>query len=104
MPYSLLLFLNQNGVFYPGWFEGDWQKENLRMSQFYHSADYVLWQSNFCRKASEKFLGKRNGRGEVLYNSVDTTFFTPIKNYSESNFTFLITGNSDSFFAALSLF
>ena len=87
------IVLNQNGVFYPQWFEGDWQKENSKMSQIYQSADYVLWQSYFCKKASENFLGKRIGKGEILYNSVDTSFFIPkIKSYSQ-NFTFLITGN-----------
>ena len=61
---GLPIVLNQNGIFYPEWFEGDWEKENFRMSKIYHSADYVLWQSKFCKKASEKFLGKRIGEGE----------------------------------------
>ena len=87
------ILLNQNGVFYPQWFKGDWQRENSRMSKIYHSADYVLWQSNFCKKASEKFLGKRTGRGEILYNAVDTSVFTPNNNYSNEKFTFLVTGN-----------
>ena len=87
------ILLNQNGVFYPEWFKGNWQKENSRMSKIYHSADYVLWQSKFCKKASEKFLGKRIGRGEILYNAVDTSIFTPNKNFSTDKFTFLVTGN-----------
>ena len=87
--------LNQNGVFYPAWFEGNWQKENNKMSEIYHAADYVLWQSNFCRKASNKFLGERKGQGEVLYNAVDTSLFTPRQKNKNKNkdFTFLITGN-----------
>ena len=90
---SIPIILNQNGVFYPAWFKGDWKKQNLKMSQIYHSADYVLWQSKFCKKASEKFLGKRIGKGEILYNSVDTSFFTPEKKSRNAKFTFLITGN-----------
>ena len=89
----LPILLNQNGVFYPGWFKGNWQKENSKMSKIYHSADYVIWQSKFCKKASEKFLGKRIGRGEILYNAVDTSIFTPNKNFSSDKFTFLVTGN-----------
>lgn len=87
------IILNQNGVFYPEWFKGNWKEENHKMSKIYHSADYVLWQSNFCKKASEKFLGNRIGNGEILYNAVDTSIFTPINRSKNKFFTFLITGN-----------
>ncbi len=33
---------NQNGVFYPAWFRGDWQARNARMARTYHQADYVV--------------------------------------------------------------
>ena len=90
---KLPIILNQNGVYYPEWFKGNWEKENYKMSLIYHSADYVLWQSNYCKKASEKFLGKREGRGEILYNAVDTSIFTPKSKSPNSKFKFLITGN-----------
>ena len=90
---SLPIVLNQNGVFYPAWFDGDWKRENSKMSHIYHAADYVLWQSSFCKKASEKFLGRRKGAGEILYNAVDTSFFKPNKYLNNLRFTFLITGN-----------
>ena len=87
------IILNQNGVFYPEWFNGNWEKENYKMSFIYHSADYVLWQSNFCKKAADKFLGKRDGRGEILYNAVDTSIFIPKNKSTNPKFKFLITGN-----------
>ena len=87
------IVLNQNGVFYPEWFDGNWEKENSKMSQIYHSADYVLWQSKFCKKASEKFLGKRIGNGEILHNAIDTSIFVPNRRRNKKKFTFLITGN-----------
>jgi len=90
---GLPIVLNQNGVFYPEWFDGNWERENYKMSQIYCLADYVLWQSKFCKKASEKFLGKRIGRGEILYNAVDTSFFLPKKRRNNKRFSFLITGN-----------
>ena len=90
---GLPIVLNQNGVYYPQWFDGNCEKENFKMSQIYHSADYVLWQSKFCKKASEKFLGKRFGSGEILYNAVDTSIFTPKKGRKNKKFTFLTTGN-----------
>ena len=87
------IVLNQNGVFYPEWYKGDWEKQNSKMSEIYHLADYVLWQSEFCKNASEKFLGRRSGSGEILYNAVDTALFKPRKESNEKRFTFLITGN-----------
>ena len=40
-------------------------------------ADYVVYQSEFCRRCAERFLGRREEPGEVLYNPVDTDVFTP---------------------------
>ncbi len=86
------IILNQNGVFYPAWFKGNYQKMNLINKFLYHSADYVFWQSEFCKKASDKFLGQRRGSGEILYNAVNTDIFKPILK-TNNNFNFLITGN-----------
>jgi len=86
------IILNQNGVYYKSWFKGNYLARNESMANGYHLADYVFWQSKFCRKTSDKFLGERSGDGEILYNSVDTNLFTPeFKN--KKIFTFLITGN-----------
>ena len=87
------LILNQNGVFYPSWYEGNWKSQNLLMSDVYHCADYVFWQSNFCKKAADRFLGKRIGGGEVLYNAIDTKKFYPFKKSSDHIFRLLTTGN-----------
>ena len=87
------LILNQNGVFYPSWYKGNWKSQNILISKVYHFADYVFWQSNFCKKASDRFLGERIGNGEVLYNAIDTKKFYPLKKSSENIFRLLITGN-----------
>ncbi len=90
------IILNQNGVFYPGWFSGDWKKHNEKMSLAYHLADYVFWQSKFCRVCADKFLGKRKGDGEILYNAVDLKHFYPNGSLIEGEFTFLITGKIEN--------
>tara|TARA_Y100001970_G_scaffold287892_1_gene413688 strand:- start:1232 stop:2320 length:1089 start_codon:yes stop_codon:yes gene_type:complete len=87
------IILNQNGVYYPAWYEGNYKEKNHINSYYYKKADYVLYQSIFCKKASEKFLGKRTGAGEILYNAVDTNYFKPLKKISNKDFTFLLTGN-----------
>lgn len=86
---------NQNGVFYPAWYEGDWRAQNKRMARSYHMADRVFYQSEFCKRAADKFLGERDGAGEILYNAVDTQHFSSVKNKSSSvdrPFLFLLTG------------
>ncbi len=87
------IVLNQNGVFYPGWYAGDWQTPNRIMAEAFHAADWVFYQSEFCRRAAEKFLGVRRGPGEILYNAVDTGHFRPLPRAAAPRpFTFLITG------------
>ncbi len=84
---------NQDGVFYPAWYSGDWQSQNSRMAKPYHLADYVFWQSDFCRRSADRFLGERQGPGEILYNAVDTVHFSPRNTQHERKpFTFLVTG------------
>lgn len=86
---------NQDGVFYKSWFDGNCKKENKIMSNQYHIADWVFYQSKFCKRISEKFLGKRKGKGEILYNSLDTDIYFPNykkKKLKENKINFLITG------------
>lgn len=84
---------NQNGVFYPAWFDGDWKAQNARMARSYHLADHVFYQSEFCRRAADRFLGQRQGPGEILYNAVDTGHFRPATEETPARpFTFLLTG------------
>lgn len=89
---------NQNGVFYKAWYAGDWAAQNRRMARSYHAADWVFYQSEFCRRAADKFLGVRSGLGEILYNAVDTNRFRPQLDAPEKCsgvFSFLITGKID---------
>jgi glycosyltransferase involved in cell wall biosynthesis len=71
------LVWNQNGVAYPAWHPTGWQEANAPMVPLLHGADYVLYQSEFCRQAAHRYLGKRHGAGEILYNAVDTSEYVP---------------------------
>ncbi len=89
---------NQNGVFYPAWFQGNWQARNARMARSFHRANHVFYQSRFCQRSAEKFLGGRTGPSEILYNAVDTTRFKPADPCSAPlarPFRFLVTGKID---------
>ncbi len=93
------IVLNQNGVFYPGWYAGDWRSMNAVMARAYHRAYHVFWQSDFSRRAADRFLGERHGAGEVLFNAIDTRRFCPAETRAERPFTFLLSGKIDAHLA-----
>ena len=74
---DLRLVWNQNGVGYLGWHGPRWEKVNEPMARMLHAADHVFYQSRFCKLSADKFLGKRDGSWQILYNAVDTRVFTP---------------------------
>lgn len=83
------VIINQNGVAYPGWYGKGWQKQNQPMRELLRLADYVIYQSEFCRETADRFLGIRVGASEVLYNPVNTNVFCPLQ--VEENDTETIT-------------
>jgi glycosyltransferase involved in cell wall biosynthesis len=85
------IILNQNGVYFSGWYGNGWQDKNKELIPAYQLSDYIFWQSEFCKESADKFLGKNNTLGEILFNAVDTTKFFPREKQSKK-FTFLTTG------------
>lgn len=77
--------LNQNGVVYPAWAGASWRERNAPNALLYAMADFVVYQSEFCRRCAERFLGKRQGPGEVLYNPVDTDAFSPRAGFDKND-------------------
>ncbi|MEW6386840.1 MAG: glycosyltransferase family 4 protein [Thermodesulfobacteriota bacterium] len=71
------IVLNQNGVGYPAWAGADWQTVNRPMQAALKEADYIFYQSEFCKRSADHFLGPGRGAWEILYNPVDTDFFRP---------------------------
>ncbi len=85
---------NQNGVSYPASMPKKWKQINEVFKQLIHQADYVIYQSEFCKKSSDEFLGKFKGPSEIVYNCVDTDFFKPHnKNQKTHPLTLLLGGN-----------
>ena len=71
------IVLNQNGVAYPGWCGRKWKAINRPRRRLLQMADYVFYQSRFCKEAADRFLCTREQDSEILYNPVDTDFFKP---------------------------
>ncbi len=68
---------NQNGVAYPAWHGSGWEETNRPLSYVLKLADHVIFQSDFCKCASDRFLGVYDGPFSILYNPVDTSVFYP---------------------------
>jgi glycosyltransferase involved in cell wall biosynthesis len=70
--------LNQDGVGYPGWAGAEGaERLNRRLGRVLRAAEHVLYQSEFCKRAADEFLGPAPGTWEVLYNAVDVERFAP---------------------------
>lgn len=68
---------NQNGVGYPAWAGDESERHNAPMRRLRASADFIVYQSEFCRRSAEKFLGPSGTPSEVLLNPVDLKKFAP---------------------------
>jgi len=71
------IVVNQSGVAYPGWAGAATEAINRQFRRALLAADHVLYQSEFCKRSADAFLGKPRGSWEVLYNAVDVDRFTP---------------------------
>lgn len=84
---------NQNGVAYRGWHGPGWEQLNAPLARGLHAADHVIYQSEFCKLSSDRFLGEPSpARWEVLHNPVDTTRFAPAEALPQQP-TLLLAGN-----------
>lgn len=85
--------LNQNGVAYPGWYGQGYGRVNKFLRNVISQADLVIYQSEFCQRAADRFVGPAKGHTTILYNPVDTTFFTPaLREGLQNEIRLLVTG------------
>lgn len=85
---------NQNGVAYPAWAGNDVERINQGLRFGITSADKVMYQSEYCRVSSEKFLGIPRGSWSILHNPVDVSFFRPVEEpLSEKPLRLLVMGS-----------
>ncbi len=71
------LVWNQNGVAYPGWYGSRSEEINEPMRVLRQQADFIFYQSEFCRQCADRFLGSANAPFEIAFNCVDTAHFRP---------------------------
>ncbi len=71
------VIVNQDGVGYPGWAGDRVEEVNRPLRLALQGASHVLYQSVFCKRSADVYLGEPQAPWEVLPNAVDIDRFTP---------------------------
>jgi glycosyltransferase involved in cell wall biosynthesis len=87
------IVVNQSGVAYPGWAGDETEDINRQFRRALLGADHVLYQSEFCKRSADAFLGAPSGSWEVLYNAVDVRHFTPAVRHPAGGPVLLLAGD-----------
>ncbi len=87
------VLVNQNGVAYPGWAGERTDELNARLRGVLEHAHHVVYQSEFCKSAADRFLGQPRSTWEVLHNAVDTSEFTPAAESPPGGHVLLLAGD-----------
>ena len=69
--------VNQDGVGYPGWAGDETRHVNAPIRRLLEAAEHVLYQSAFCERSADEWVGPAPGTSEVLHNAVDVERFAP---------------------------
>lgn len=91
--FGVKIVWNQNGVAYQAW-AGEKTNHINNLMKPIHKSDYVIYQTKFTKKCSDKFLGAYKGPSAILINPVDTRKFAPRQTFlPEEPFTVLMSGH-----------
>jgi glycosyltransferase involved in cell wall biosynthesis len=72
---NIKIILNQNGIAYPAWAKNKTSKINNKLRYAYLNADFIIYQSEFCRSSSLKWLGYPKVSSKILYNPINVIKF-----------------------------
>jgi glycosyltransferase involved in cell wall biosynthesis len=91
---GLKIILNQNGIAYQAWHGKGWEEPNRKMQMVYEQADFIVFQSEFCRLGAEKFLGKCTTPYRVIYNPIDLDLYHPLNKPIQHRAPILLLGGN----------
>jgi glycosyltransferase involved in cell wall biosynthesis len=87
------LVVNQDGVGYPAWAGDETEAVNRPLRALLAAADHVLYQSEFCKRSADEWVGPSAGSWEILHNAVDVGHFTPAERVPEGGPILLLGGD-----------
>tara|TARA_B110000003_G_scaffold266421_1_gene293370 strand:+ start:713 stop:1780 length:1068 start_codon:yes stop_codon:yes gene_type:complete len=65
---NVSIIFNQNGWFYPAWYQGKWKKRNKLIVDVHKLSKMVIYQSNFCKNASKELNNYYKNSSLVIHN------------------------------------
>jgi glycosyltransferase involved in cell wall biosynthesis len=74
---GLRIIINQNGVAFPAWDGVNYEKSNHSLKALISFADFIIYQSQFCRDSAKRYISPPDVPNEIIYNPVDTRLFSP---------------------------
>jgi len=74
---GLTIVVNQNGVAFPAWDGGNYENTNRSLKKLIGFADFIIYQSQFCKDSAERYISPPDVPNEIIYNPVDTRLFSP---------------------------
>ena len=74
---GLKIIVNQNGVAFPAWDGANYEVSNRSLKQLISFADFIIYQSQFCKDSAERYISPPDVPNEVIYNPVDARLFSP---------------------------
>jgi glycosyltransferase involved in cell wall biosynthesis len=93
---GLQVVVNQNGVAFPAWDGDNYEASNRSLRQLINFADFIIYQSRFCKDSAERYISPPDVPSEVIYNPVDTRLFSPHTGLAKPKvLTLLLGGNQN---------
>lgn len=74
---KLKIVVNQNGVAFPAWDGNNYEASNLSLKQLINFADFIIYQSQFCKDSAERYISPPDVQNAIIYNPVDPRLFSP---------------------------
>lgn len=91
---GLQIAVNQNGVAFPAWDGANYEASNRSLRQLINFADFIIYQSQFCKDSAERYIFPPDVPNEIIYNPVDTRLFSPDAGLAKpETLTLLLGGN-----------
>ncbi len=91
---GLKIIVNQNGVAFPAWDGTNYEFSNRSLRQLISFADFIIYQSQFCKDSAKRYISPPDVPSEIIYNPVDTRLFSPEAGSAKPQaLTLLLGGN-----------
>jgi glycosyltransferase involved in cell wall biosynthesis len=67
---NIPIVFNQNGLYYPAWYNGNWQENNELLVEVQKNSYWIIFQSNYCKLSQHELTGYLPTNYSVIHNSM----------------------------------